>query len=248
MEITLEEAGRGVKIRGKKSKGPEGQKRRIEPILREILFCMEQILELIDAIRQRRSVKHYDPDHSMSDEELRHLLSLALLSPSSFNMQQWRIIAVRDPAVKERLCAASWNQRQVKEASLDLVIACNLCAHRDLERCYRDVPPEVQSKMIPMIQGFYEGKDALIRDEAARSAGILGMTLMLLAKDMGYDSCPMIGFDPRKVAEILGLPEDHPALLMLTIGKALKPAHPRSGLLDLEEVVRLEKYDGEKFR
>ncbi len=60
---------------------------------------------------------------------------------------------------------------------------------------------------------------------------------MLAAKAMGYDSCPMIGFDAAEVAEIINLPPDHVIGFMITVGKALKPAWPRPGQLPLEEVV-----------
>ena len=70
-----------------------------------------------------------------------------------------------------------------------------------------------------------------------RSIGIAGQTLMLSAKSMGYDSCPMIGFDPQKVAEIINLPEHHIIGMMLPVGKALKDANVRAGQLDYDEVV-----------
>ena len=56
-----------------------------------------------------------------------------------------------------------------------------------------------------MIPSFYGKNEQLQRDEAMRSVGIAAQTLMLAAKDMGYDSCPMIGFDPVKVSEIINL-------------------------------------------
>ena len=74
-----------------------------------------------------------------------------------------------------------------------------------------------------MIGQFYEGNEQLQRDEAMRSCGIAGQTLMLTAKAMGYDSCPMIGFDPEQVAQIIQLPEDHVLGFMITVGKAIQP-------------------------
>ena len=69
------------------------------------------------------------------------------------------------------------------------------------------------------------------------SVGIASQTLMLAAKAMGYDSCPMIGFDPVKVAEIIQLPENHVIGMLLTIGKAIKEANPRGGQLAYDDVV-----------
>ena len=67
-------------------------------------------MDTISAIRERRSVKHFDPDHKMTEAEINGLLELALLSPTSFNMQNWRFVVVTDQAKKDALRAAAWNQ------------------------------------------------------------------------------------------------------------------------------------------
>lgn len=61
--------------------------------------------------------------------------------------------------------------------------------------------------------------------------------MMLTARSMGYDSCPMMGFAPKKVADIIKLPDNHLITMLLVVGKALKPAHPREGQLPLSEVM-----------
>ena len=89
---------------------------------------------------------------------------------------------------------------------------------------------------------FYEGKEWQQRDEAMRSVGIAAQTLMLAAKDMGYDSCPMIGFDSEQVGNLINLPEDHVVGMIVTIGKATKPAWPKPGYLPDEEVIITDKF------
>ena len=75
------------------------------------------------------------------------------------------------------------------------------------------------------------------RDEAMRSCGMAAMTIMLAAKEMGYDTCPMDGFDFEAVAKLLNLPADHTPAMFVAVGKALQPAKPRSGQLAMHEVV-----------
>jgi nitroreductase len=61
--------------------------------------------------------------------------------------------------------------------------------------------------------------------------------LKLAAKSMGYDSCPMDGFDFDAVVKLINIPDDHVIAMFVTIGEALSPANPRGGQLDLDEVM-----------
>ncbi|CAA6692670.1 MULTISPECIES: nitroreductase family protein [unclassified Lentimonas] len=194
-------------------------------------------MDTTTAIHQRRSVKHYDPDHKMTESEIQALLELALLSPTSFNMQNWRFVVVTDQAKKDAIRAAAWNQAQISEASVLIVLCADLHSYEDGARYWVNAPQPVQDMLVPMIEPFYKNNEALQRDEAMRSIGIAAQTLMLTAKSMGYDSCPMIGFDPATVAEIINLPEHHVIGMMLPIGKALKDANVRGGQLGYDEVV-----------
>lgn len=194
-------------------------------------------LDTFSSIVERRSVKHYDPDHQMSDAEIKKLLELAILSPTSFNMQNWRFVVIKDKEIREQIWQASWKQNQVKDASILLVLCADLNAHdRNPERYWANAPEQVSAAIVPMIKSFYTNNPQLQRDEALRSIGIVSQTLMLAAKAMGYDSCPMVGFDPKKVAELIKLPEDHIIGMLLPIGKAKEPARERAGQLPLEEV------------
>jgi nitroreductase len=199
-------------------------------------------MDTLTSIRERRSVKHYDPHHRMSEAEINALLELALLSPTSFNMQNWRFVVVTDQEKKEAIRAAAWNQAQVSEASITILLCADLNAHVGAERYWVHAPEPVKAMLVPMIAPFYENNAQLQRDEAMRSVGIAGQTLMLAAKAMGYDSCPMIGFDSVKVAEIIQLPENHVIGMMLTVGKPLKDANVRGGQLPYEEVVFRDQF------
>ena len=77
----------------------------------------------------------------------------------------------------------------------------------------------------------------LQRDEAMRSIGMAMQTLMVSAKALGYESCPMIGFEHEKVAELINLPGDHCIGPMVAIGKGTKEAWPKPGQLSYDEVV-----------
>ena len=200
-------------------------------------------MDSLDAIKERRSVKHYDPNHKLTEDEINQLMSLAVLSPTSFNMQNWRFVLVKDSEIKKQIRAAAWDQAQVTDASLLIVLCANLKSWKENpEQYWVNAPKEAQDFLVPAMGPFYEGKDQLQRDEAMRSCGIAAQTIMLAAKSMGYDSNPMIGFDPQKVAEIIKLPDEHIISILIVIGKQTKPAMPRGGQLPINKVVFTDKF------
>ncbi|MAE63003.1 MAG: reductase DrgA [Phycisphaeraceae bacterium] len=199
-------------------------------------------MEVLDAIAKRRSVKHYDGEHKLTEQEIRTLLNAAALAPTSFNMQNRHFVVVTDQEVKDRLHAAAWGQDQVRDAALVVAVTGAMKAHLKTDRYLREAPDAVRQQFEPLILKFYGGKDTLLRDEACRSVGLAAMNLMLTASTLGYASCPLIGFDPAKVSEILGLDADHPPLMLVVIGKGVQPARPRMGLLEFEEQVSVDRF------
>lgn len=195
-------------------------------------------MDTIEAIHTRRAAKHYDPSHQMSDEEVKELLSLAMLSPTAFNIQNWRFVAVRDSDLRAKIREVSWNQAQVTDASLLIVLCADLNSwQNNPERYWKEAPQEVQDILVPAIKTYYQGKDQVIRDEAMRSCGIAAQTLMLAATALGYDSCPMDGFDFDAVGKLINLPEDHLVSMFVVVGKKIKEPWPRPGQLAYDEVV-----------
>jgi len=195
-------------------------------------------MDTLEAIRTRRAVKHYDPEHQMTEAEITELFDLAIQSPSSFNMQNWRFVAVTDPAQKAKLREAAFDQAQVTDASVAIVMCADLKAWaKNPEQYWVNAPQPVQDLLVPWMGQFYEGNDQVQRDEAMRSTGIAAQTIMLAAKAMGYDSCPMIGIEPDKIAPIINLPEDHVICMMVVVGKKVKDAWPKPGQLPLKSVL-----------
>lgn len=200
-------------------------------------------MDTFEAIEARRSVKQYDPTFVMPTADVDRLMDLTLLSPTSFNIQNWRFVVVEDAEQKAKLRAAAWGQAQVSEASITILVCADLMAWNESPaRYWKEAPKETAEMLVPMITKFYGASEALQHDEAIRSIGIASQTIMLTAKAMGYDSCPMIGFDPTAVGEIIGLPDNHLVGLMITVGKALKPAHQRGGQLDKSAVVFKDRF------
>ncbi len=195
-------------------------------------------MQLEQAISERRSVKAYQPDHKLTPLELETLLNQAILAPSSFNIQHWRFVRVTDSEQRQAIRAAAWDQAQVTDAAELIIITADVAAWRKQpERYWASADADKQRLLVDMLTDFYEGREWIQRDEAIRSGALAAQNLMLSAKAMGYDACPMIGFDQAEVAKIIQLPEDHVFVMMVTIGKAAEQAWPRGGQLPLADVL-----------
>lgn len=201
-------------------------------------------MEFSQLIAERRSVKSYDPEFTISDSELKSLFEEVTWTPSSFNLQHWFFIAVRDRDLKLKIKQAAWDQQHVEDCSVIILICGKLDAHKDADRVFQNAPQAIQEKMPPMINKFYQGNDALLRDEAIRSASLAAMTLMLAAKNRGYGTCPLIGFDPVAATKLLGLNDNTIPVMFLTIGKQKSPPRPRDYRRPVEEVVRWNSQEG----
>ncbi len=205
-------------------------------------------MKVDEAMRARRSVRSYDPTAAIDDATLSKLFELVALSPSSFNLQHWRFVVCRDHGLKQRLKEACMGQSQVGEAGAVILVLGKLSAHADAERIYSDLQPEHRSKTVKMIRGFYEGNGAAQRDEAIRSASMAAMSLMVAARSMGLSTGPMIGFDPKRVLEILAVDDDHIPVMMITMGREKNPPPPRPGRRPVSEIVTLESFTGKGLR
>ena len=200
-------------------------------------------MKVSDALDARRSVKQFDANHKMSDDEFKNMMETVLKSPTSFNIQNWRFVRVVDDAKRTQIREAAWGQAQITDASVLFVLCGDVKAwDKDPARYWSHAPQETQDILVPMIKPFYDGREWIQRDEVMRSVGIAAQSLMLLAKEIGYDSCPMIGFDQDEVAKTINLPEDHAIGMILAIGKQTNPPHDRGAQIDYNEAVITDNF------
>jgi nitroreductase len=196
-------------------------------------------MKVMEAIYSRRAIKHFDKDHRLTPEEEHQLLQATIQAPTSFNIQHWRLVILRDPELRAKIRKElGHDQAQITDASLLVLFTADVKAwQKNPERYWVDAPKAVAELLVGWMGPFHEGREWLQRDEAQRSIGMAMQTLMLAAQDLGYQSCPMIGFEIEKVAALVNLPEDHVMGPMVAIGKGIKEAWPKPGQLPLEEIV-----------
>jgi len=201
-------------------------------------------MDTFEAISSRRAIKKFDPNHKMTSEEVDSLMKLTILSPTSYNQQNWRFVTVTDQSIKEKIGIAARNQAQPVDGSLVILLCGNMSAWKDDPlRYWQNHPAEKQELVKASLEKKYSDSPQNRRDEAIRSCGFAGQTIMLAARQMGLDSCPMVGFNYDEMARIIELPDDHLIVLMIVVGKSLEPAKPRGGQLNLNEVVFKNKFN-----
>ena len=177
-----------------------------------------------DIVMARYATKSFD-GREIPTADFERLLELIRFAPTSFNLQTWRALIVKDAARKEAVQKAAWNQPQVTTCSHLLVFCANtqleLLADRLEERMLAaGVPTPQVSGFLGMVRGWIEnlgeGRTAWAQRQCYLSLanGLHG------AKALGFDSCPMEGFDPAGVAAALGLPAHLTPTVMMPIGYA----------------------------
>lgn len=173
--------------------------------IRDIFEGDEKTAEFKQLLEDRRSASNFLGDTPITKNDLNDIFSLVKLGPSDFNLQHTKYITVIDPAMKEKIRAAAYGQYKVSSASAIIIVLGN---KQDYDQMVNDTV------------SFYESRDdEFQRDEAIRNASLSAMLFMLAAKEKGWDTCPMIGFDSEAVKEVLNINDQDEPVLMLTIGK-----------------------------
>jgi nitroreductase len=200
-----------------------------------------------EALIQRRSTPFFDSSVTIEQSEIEALLELASLSPSSMNLQPWETILCHSAEDKARLQAVSFNQKKISEASAVLIVLGNLHHHEHAPFVAESsaqlgyYPPERKQNFIDNAAKAYADKPQAQRDEAFRGSSLYAMALMLAAKQSGWDTAPMGGFEPDKLAAEFGLPDSHIPIMLLCIGKAdpNRAILPRQGRLPVQELLHI---------
>ncbi|WP_226086957.1 nitroreductase family protein [Mesobacillus sp. S13] len=198
---------------------------------------------LSSVIRERRSVRKYDPSFKISQEEILDILKEAALAPSSSNLQPWKFLVIQDEETKKELRMIANNQEQVETSSAVIAVLGDREMYRNGEKVYRSsyeagyMDETTMSRMIENTNKLYPSAPVAIRENIASfDAGLISMQLMLIAKARGYDTVPMGGFNKQQFIEKFNIDERYMPVLLLALGKAAVPGHPTTRI-PVEEIV-----------
>ncbi len=157
----------------------------------------------------RYAVKKFDTTKKITAEQLDDLLEAANLAPTSYGLQPFRFLVITRPDVREKIKAAAWNQAQVTDASHLIVV----CAKTGLDEAYIDDYikriAETRGMTVESLKGFRDMMAAGVKNMntawCQRQSYLALGTMLSAAAQAKIDACPMEGFDPATVDEILGL-------------------------------------------
>ncbi|MBI5421114.1 MAG: NAD(P)H-dependent oxidoreductase [Parcubacteria group bacterium] len=168
---------------------------------------------ILEAFTWRYATQKFDTSKKLSDEQLNTLLEVIRLSPSSFGLQPWKFIVVRNPELRVKLRGAGYDQSKITDASHLIIFAVKKNLDDKTVDTYiqsvaqvRGVAFETLKGYGDMIKQFLSSMSQEAKMEwAARQAYIALGVLITAGAVEGIDVGPMEGFDPKKFDEILGL-------------------------------------------
>ncbi len=201
--------------------------------------------DFLKAMQFRHACKTFDSKKQIPTEQFEEILESIRLSPSSFGMEPWRILVIRDERLRKALKASCWNQSQITDASElvifttdnDIVRSDSPYVRKMFER--RAMPAEMVETYVGIYGQFIEPleeDELLLENWTAKQCYIALGNAMTCAAMMQIDTCPIEGFDKEEVEAILDLEYGHSIAVMCAFGYRVNPQSEQKRL-DLKQIV-----------
>jgi len=190
-------------------------------------------LEVMQAIRGRRSIRRYD-DRPVPQEIIDELLEAARLAPSTSNLQTWRFKVITDASTRKSLREAAFNQRFVEAAPVVIVACADFNAFGDrATRTMELLRTRSVRVSLPMLLRTLRSGKAEDLEERNLTGAIINVSIaveniVLAAVSLGLGTCWVRAFQPERVSEILSLPPECPPLFLLPLGYPAEDPEARS--------------------
>ena len=160
-------------------------------------------MEILEAIRMRRSIRKFDASRDVDDGVLSEVLEAATWAPSAGNAQPWRFLVVRASELKQKLATAALGQEFVAQAPVVIVVCADLARAK---------------------QAYGERGESLycLQDTAAAV-----QNMHLAAVSLGLGTCWVGAFSEREVSCHLGLPPSLRPVALIPMGYPAEKPRPR---------------------
>ncbi|WP_303871382.1 nitroreductase family protein [Acetobacterium wieringae] len=196
-----------------------------------------------NVVRERHSIRSYNPEIKVTKEELIEILQQATLAPSGGNLQSWRFLIIDTPELKQKLLPIAYNQKQVVEASAVIVVLGDLECFKMADKIYGKavdagfLSADMAKSFIKRYTDLYSNMSLEeIRQTVCIDCGLVSMQLMLTARSKGYDTVPMAGYDKEKFSKAFNIFDRYFPVLLIALGKATTSGHP-TVRLPIQDVV-----------
>lgn len=196
---------------------------------------------------ERRSIRIYDETVKISEDELKQIILEANLAPSSMNMQPWRYVVISSDAAKEKLRPALYgNLKQLETSAAMIVVFNDLHKFELAEKIYDTavekglMPKDVREKQLTNIRNMAQKVDlSKLNVSGMIDCGLAAMNLMYVAREHGYDTCPIGGFNHEMIHDVVDLDKDrYSPVMIISIGKAAEEGFP-SVRLPFDDVAKI---------
>ncbi|GBD91451.1 putative NAD(P)H nitroreductase MhqN [bacterium BMS3Abin04] len=205
-------------------------------------------METKTLFNERRSVNHFDKDKNIDESQIKEIINLAVLAPSAFNLQPWRILVVKSEESKKRLFDLANSQEKILEAPATLIIIGDKEGYSDTNPVWKEMLQSVGGNR-EMVDGAKQAASFLYGSSEERklkfaesNAGLLAMSIMIAAKEFGVDTHPMSGIDFDGIHKEFNLKEPESVVMAICLGyydksKQLYPRRPRRLFEDISTII-----------
>ncbi|MCP3922913.1 MAG: nitroreductase family protein [Desulfobacterales bacterium] len=185
-------------------------------------------MEFIEIIKQRRAVNFFDPEKDISDDLFKDIVNTAAYTPSSFNLQPWNLVVLRDFEDKEKLKKLAMGQPKVSEAPVTAIVLADIEGWKnDNEGSIKVITKMIEEGTAKESQFAFLGKvgkklygyskEAEVA-YACKNTGFFAMSLMLAAKAKGVDTHPMDGIDMDGIKKEFKIPDKYWVPMIISFG------------------------------
>jgi nitroreductase/dihydropteridine reductase len=184
-------------------------------------------MNIINSLEWRYATKKFDPSKKLNIQQIETLKTAFNLTATSFGLQPIKMIVIENKELQEEFVKHCYYQRQVADASHLLVLCIEvdttteaINAYFDLENEIRGTSEEVISKFRNQLVEMYKSKTLEEKQLSATFQTYIALgNLMTVCAVEKIDNCPMEGFVPEKIDELLNLSEQNlKSVLLMPVG------------------------------
>lgn len=211
----------------------------------------EAIEKFLEQLEWRYATKKFDSNKAVNTADVEAIKKAGQLAASSYGIQPYKVLEIRDKSLRDRLQPACWNQSQVSDASHLFLLLSKNSVDRAFIESYTSIKADAMGKTVDELHKYTDFVDGKMKEKGAeqlkswtaKQAYIVLGNMMNAAAMLKIDTCPMEGFEPEKVRDILGLNQDWDPAVFLAVGyrseddKAAHTPKTRRSMEDLFETV-----------